>query len=276
MGWQGRLELRYRREGNRTVAHDRHHGPLRVLASLYPELPTICHHVLVHPPGGMVGGDSLTLDADLGAGTHALITTPSATRYYRCDGDRASQVVHARLGDDARLEWLPMETIVHDGARAANHMRFELACGAQMIGWEVLALGLPAANAPFLRGCFEQTIEVPGLWLERGRIDAADKQLLDSPLGFDGHRVMGTLWFAAGMPLQSAQNSALTEAALDAMAGSSLAATSGVTALRSNLVLLRVLAPRVEPAMQTLWAVWQRWRQTAWGIAGTAPRIWST
>ena len=83
MGWHGHLQLSYRRADPSTVLLDRHDGPLRVLQSLYPEGPGICHNVLVHPPGGLVGGDTLELDATLAAETHALITTAGATRFYR-------------------------------------------------------------------------------------------------------------------------------------------------------------------------------------------------
>ena len=91
MSWRGHLALRYWRDGERTVAHDRHDGPLRVLQALYPEGPGVCQHVLVHPPGGVVGGDDLAIRADLGEGAHALVTTPGATRFYRSTGARASQ-----------------------------------------------------------------------------------------------------------------------------------------------------------------------------------------
>ena len=146
MSWHGRLELRYRHdpEGRRTVGHDRHDGPLRVLASLHPEGPGVCHHVLVHPPGGIVGGDVLEIDVEVQAGAHALITTPGATRFYRSAGPTARQHLRARVASGARLEWLPLETIAYDGVRAVNAMRFELDDGAEMIGWDLLALGLPS------------------------------------------------------------------------------------------------------------------------------------
>ena len=91
MSWLGHLQLDYRRDAEgRTIALDRHEGPLRVLQRLYPEGPGICHHVLVHPPGGIVGGDRLVIDAKLTEGCHALITTPSATRFYRSAGEVAA------------------------------------------------------------------------------------------------------------------------------------------------------------------------------------------
>ena len=201
MGWHGHLQLDYTRRGERTIALDRHHGPLRVLQRLYPEGDAVCHQVLVHPPGGVVGGDVLALDATLAPGSHALITTPGATRFYRSAGPLAQQQVTATLADGARLEWLPLETIAYRRCRVDNRLTFNLAPGAQMIGWDVLALGLPAADQPFDQGQYLQQVSIPGIWLERGRIDGADRLLMDSPLGLAGHSVMATLWLADGQAL---------------------------------------------------------------------------
>jgi urease accessory protein len=281
MGWAGRLALTYRSEpwhdgALRTVLRSRHEGPLRVLASLYPEAPAVCHNVLVHPPGGIVGGDTLRIEAELADGAHALVTTPGATRFYRSAGEAALQSIDARVAAGARLEWLPLETIVHSGALAENRMRFELAPGAEMIGWDVLALGLPAAGERFDRGCYTQQIQLPGVWLERARLVAADRRLFESPLGWNGHTVLATLWFAAGAPVADTRRSALLEATRELAAGSALAATAGVSSPHAEAVVLRVLAPRVEPAMALLTQVWSRWRTLAWALAPCAPRVWRT
>jgi len=278
MGWHGRLDLRYRLDGERTVAHDRHEGPLRVLASLYPEAPSVCHHVLVHPPGGIVGGDTLHVDAELAPGAHALITTPGATRFYRSAGETAMQAVQAGVGDRARLEWLPLETLVYSGALAENRMCFKLTERAEMIGWDVLALGLPASDEPFegQPGRYEQRIELPGVWLEHGRVDAADARLLDSPLGWAGQRVLATLWFGCGASMPQERIDALLSSARDVAGASPLAATSGVSSAHRQLVVTRVLAPRVEPAMALLCGVWSHWRRVAWGLSACTPRVWRT
>ena len=274
MTWHGELALRYWRDREATRAHDRHHGPLRVLQALYPEGPGICHHVLVHPPGGVVGGDELVIQASLEAGTHALITTPGATRFYRSDDAPAAQRAHLQVAAGARLEWLPLETLAYPGCRAENLVRAELAPGGEMIGWDILALGLPASGQPFVTGWFRQHLELPGVWLERGRIAAGDAMLLDSPVGWAGHRVLATLWFAAGSALDANRREALVESAREVIAGNELAATAGVTAVQAPVVVLRVLARGVEPALALLRQVRAAWRQAGWQLAEEAPRVW--
>jgi urease accessory protein len=276
LSWHAGLQLRVRRDGARCITHARHEGPLRVLKTLHPEGDGICHEVLVHPPGGIVGGDQLEIELAIEAQAHALITTPGATRFYRSAGDDAQQCLQARVDDGARLEWLPLETIAYSGCRAENRLRFELARGAEMIGWDLLALGLPAADAAFEQGWIRQHLELPGVWLERGAIAAADQRLLNSPLGLAGHRVIATLWFAGGASLDLARREGLVDGARSIVSVDALAASCGVTATHPQTVVLRLLAPRVEPAMQLLVKLWSVWRQAAWGIAACAPRVWST
>lgn len=276
MTWRGHLALHYTRDGNRTIAMDRHSGPLRVLRRLYPEGPGICHHVLVHPPGGVVAGDTLEVDARLDAGTHAVITTPGATRFYRSDGQPALQQATLTVAEGARIEWLPLENIVHSGCIASNRLALRLAPGAEAMGWDLLALGLPASGEAFDRGSFEQQISLPGVWLERGLLAADDSVLMQGPLGLAGHRVLATLWFAAGSALAPARRTALVDAARDTVAGSPLASTCGVTSPHAPVVVLRLLADRIEPAMALLVQVRAAWRRLAWDLAAEPPRIWRT
>jgi len=276
MTWSARLKLDYTRSDERCVVFDRHEGPLRVLASLYPESAQVCHNVLVHPPGGLVGGDALHIEVNLAARCHALLTTPGATRFYRSQGKPASQTLTAHAAGGARLEWLPQETLCRRGAIAENRMSFELEPGAEMIGWDILALGLPASGEDFDQGRMTQTLSLNRVWLEHGVVDGADRRLLDSPLGFGGQRVLGVLWCGAGAALGSSRREALLDAARQASATHSLHATTGSTSPHEQLVLLRSLAPRVEPLMQLFSAVWALWRPLAWGLPACTPRVWRT
>ena len=275
MAWRGSLAIDYRLRDGRTIAHDRHDGPLRVLRALHPE-GGVCHSVLVHPPGGIVGGDELAIELTLGDGAHALVTTPGATRFYHSAGATATQALRVVAAAASRLEWLPLETIAYSGCLASNALRFELAPGAEMIGWDVTALGLPESERPFDAGRFTQSIELPGRWLERGSIAASDDRLLESPLGWAGRRVLATMWFASGDSLDPARSDALLDAARAAAAAHPLAATTGATSPQPGVIVVRALAGRVEPAMELLQRIWRAWRPLAWGVAATAPRVWAT
>jgi len=275
MPWHARLQLDYTRESARTVARFEHNGPLRILQSLYPEGDAICHNVLVHPPGGLVGGDTLDITATVAPGAHGLVTTPGATRFYRSNGPLALQRSHLTLAEGARLEWLPLEALCYNACNAENHITLNLAPGAECMGWDVTALGLPHANQPFETGRFVQHLEVPGLWLERGAINAADHRLMQSPLGLAGHRCMASLFFAAGTPLDRTRRDAALDAARAVMDAHALKATAGSTSPNPQMVVLRVLAPQVEPAMQLLKAVRVAWREVMWDLTGEPPRIWA-
>jgi urease accessory protein len=207
-----------------------------------------------------------------------VVTTPGAARFYRSDGAPAAQRVHAELGPGARLEWLPLETIAHRGCIAANRASFALAPAAQMIGWDLLALGLPAAGEVFDRGRYTQHLELPGVWLERGMIDGGDTRLLHSPLGLAGRSALLTLWFASGQPIDSQQLDGLVDGAREVMAAHTAdsALSAGVTTLQQRVVVLRALAHRVEPAMALAQAVRACWRSLAWQLGPTAPRVWRT
>ncbi len=275
MPWHARLQLDYSRENARTVARFEHNGPLRILQSLYPEGDSICHNVMVHPPGGLVGGDTLDITATVAPGAHGLLTTPGATRFYRSTGELALQRTRLSVADGARLEWLPLEALCYNACNAENHLTLNLAPGAECMGWDVTALGLPHAKQPFETGRFVQHLEVPGLWLERGAINAADHRLMQSPLGLAGHRCMASLFFAAGTPLDRTRRDAALDAARAVMDAHPLKATAGATSPNAQMVVLRVLAPQVEPAMQLLKAVRVAWREVMWGMTGEAPRIWA-
>jgi urease accessory protein len=155
-------------------------------------------------------------------------------------------------------------------------MRFELAPGAEMFGWDCVALGLPAADAPFVAGDYRHDFAVGPRWLERGRTSAADLALLDGPCGWAGHRALGTLWFAAGTALADARRDALLDAAREIVVAHALAPTAGATSPQPDVVALRVLAPRVEPAFELLTSVWRAWRRVAWAREACVPRVWRT
>ena len=175
LGWHANLDLSFIHRDDRTLlAAKSHRGPLQVQKALYPDGPGICHVTVLHPPGGVAGGDALTVAARLGPGSRVCLTTCGAAKWYRCPQAGARQRLHFELAAGAALEWLPRENILFDGSKAAMQLDVELAPGAQFLGWEILCFGRRASGEGWRRGglrlraCIRQAGHP--LWTERANI----------------------------------------------------------------------------------------------------------
>ncbi len=235
----------------------------------------MCHNVLVHPPSGLVGGDTLDIQVQVDAGAHALITTPGATRFYRSEQGLAQQKVSVALAPGAKLEWLPLESIAYSGCQALNQWVAQLSPGSALMAWDMLALGLPHANLAFEQGHYAQHLEIKDMWLERAHLAASDERLLNSPLGLAGQRCMGTLVLAQGHALTEPERGLALEVARQVCEDSPLKAWSGVTSPDPRIVVVRVLAPQVEAVFHLLKQVWLGWRADIWRMPTVPPRIWT-
>ncbi len=264
--WHASLRLRFDRIGASTrLATREHAGPLRVQKALYPEGPAICHAIMLHPPGGVVGGDTLQVDAEAQADAHAFLTTPGAAKWYRANGKVSRQQVLLTAGPGAVIEWMPQETIFYNGAQVALAQSVDLAADAHYIGSEVLCFGRRARGEVFDHGWVQQSLQVRRgdklLWWEQGRIDPA---ALASPLGLDGYSVCASL-LAVGAVLPATMLAAVR--ALDpALAASQV----------KSVFIARYLGDDSEAARQLMAAVWALARPQLLGCAAHTPRIWRT
>jgi urease accessory protein len=159
-GWQASLALQFCHTPEKTLLHSaRHVGPLTVQRPFYPEDET-CHLYLLHPPGGIVGGDELDISVHLQANSHVLITMPGASKFYRSSGPKARLVQRFQLDENAMLEWLPQDTIVFPGANAALKSVFHLHATSTLLAWELYCLGRPVMQETFSHGTLESRLEV--------------------------------------------------------------------------------------------------------------------
>ncbi|MDD9940806.1 MAG: urease accessory protein UreD [Myxococcales bacterium] len=276
--WDASLELGFRRDARRTtLALRRHKGPLGVQRPFYPEPDGTCHVYLLHPPGGVAGGDALVIDAHLGAGAQALLTTPAAGKLYRCDTQAgpSHQTQRFDVADGACLEWLPQETIVFDAARSQLATRVELAQHAQFLGWEVLCLGRPAAGERFEHGRVRQAFEVyregRPMFVERGLYEGG-APVLEAPWGLSNQPIMGT------MVCVTPAVEGLVEQLRDALPPNGKGTAQGhfsVSQLREVLVC-RYLGARAESALQGFRMAWGIVRTAVYGRQPREPRIWLT
>ncbi len=276
--WSAHLELQFARRGETTRAVlRRHRGPLRVQRMLYPEGPACCHALLLHPPGGLAGGDALHVAVSVAPGAHALLTTPGAAKWYRCDQRAARQQIQLRVADGGCLEWLPQEAILFDGARAEQVCEIALAPQASMFGWDIVQLGRLAAGEAWRRGLWRQQLSLHRddrpVWLERAAL-AADDALRASPLGLAGHPVFGTAW-AAG-PLLAGDIEAALAAARGAVSAHALPCGISWLPAPAELLVARTVGHSghaVRALLETLWHTLRPWTAAR---SAQRPRIWAT
>ena len=273
-GWEARLQIEYAlRNGRTTLVRRRHSGPLQVQKTLYPEAAERCQTILLHPPGGIAGGDHLNIEVRLSLGCKTLVTTPGAAKWYRSDGRPARQIVRLTVDDGALLEWLPQETILFDGAVAEMETRIDLAGSASFLGWEITCLGRTASGERFADGRWRQSTEVRRdeqlLWGEYG-VMAGNDPLLGSPVGLAGHPVTAT-FIAAGKKVTEELRDACRQVPLADNDGG----RHGIT-LFPELLVARYLGDSTERARQYFISLWRLLRPCLGGADASPPRIWNT
>ena len=270
-GWQGELALGFAPDGARTVLNQREHrGPFLVQRPFYPEGET-CHVYLLHPPGGVVGGDSLTGRVVCEAGAHAVVTTPAATKFYRSGGSTAVQRYHLDVASGATLEWLPQEGILFDGARVEMTTRVEVRTDARFVAWDLLCLGRPAAGERFREGSCRQRLEIwrdeVPLLIELTRLEGGHR-ILDAAWGLGSHTVSGTL-----VVLPATEENL---AAVRTVGGNEETDTFFSATLLREVLVCRYLGSQAEQARHRLGQAWAALRPDLLGKPPCWPRVWET
>lgn len=270
-GWRACLRLELAQVVDRTRIIERaHRGPLQVQRAFYPEVDGTCHVYLLHPPGGLVHGDTLDIDIAVRTGARALLTTPAATKVYRSAGRTAALNHCLRVARGGWLEWLPQENILYRGARLQSSTRVDLEHGAGFAGWELSCFGRPACAERFSEGSLAQSFELwedgRPLWIERNRVTPTSG-VLDARWGYAGFPVGGTFvcrYHEPGLP-----------EALSALSRASADVSFSVSLLR-GVVVCRYLGQATEPGRQLFTQAWELLRPLVSGRLATAPRIWKT
>jgi len=267
--WQAELALKYSKRRDRTVISSRQHkGPLVVQKPFYPE-GDVCHTYILHPPGGIVGGDQLTVNIEVEANAHALITTPASAKFYRCDDRHAIQNQNLKVKGNGILEWLPQETILFDKSNVKTRTRIELGKEANFVGWEIVCLGRPASDEKYSNGYCHQSFEVmrkdKKIFIERARLEGGS-DLLDAKWGMQGNTVMGV------MVMTNANERCL------AIAREVKAVTNGLgsATLIKDLLVCRCLGNEGIEVREFFTRIWEATRPEWIGRNASQPRIWYT
>ncbi|HEX4339587.1 MAG TPA: urease accessory protein UreD [Polyangiaceae bacterium] len=271
-GWHARLDLGFAISGRRTALVRRSHsGPLQVQRPFYPDASGGCHVYVLHPPGGLVGGDRLVIDVTADTGAAALLTTPAATKFYRTAGAKAEQRVSIRVARGGVVEWLPQETLVFGGADGESRVDVDVESGGEFLGWEICGFGRPASGDHFATGRFVQRLAVrvggePAV-MERAEFDGASG-VMKRRIALAGFTVTGTF-------VALTARAELAEQVRQVLPAATATDLFSVTSRRRALVC-RYLGDSPERARSGFARAWSVLRTALLGKASHPPRIWAT
>lgn len=260
------------RAGRTVLVRREHRGPLAVQRPFHPG-DGVCHVYLLHPPGGVAGGDGIDVAVTARTGSAALVTTPAATKVYRTSGPASDIVQRLTAEPDSSLEWLPQETILFGGSRCRLRSDVRLAAGARFAGWEVFALGREHAGDHYRAGAFEQVTEIRvggALRIREAHDFRAGDPVLAAPWGLASNRAFGTLYAAP------ADADTLARARREIAAAGAAASVDAAATLLDGVLAVKAVGASAAGVRAVLAGAWGGVRPLVIGAPPEAPRIWAT
>lgn len=175
-------------------------GPLRVR---FPNSSgAALEAVIVNTAGGVAGGDRHDLAFDVGGGASLTVTTAAAEKIYRVIDTDAEIAVKLSVDTDARLVWLPQETIVFDRAKFKRSIDVDLAASASLLMAEAIVFGRFAMGEAVEQGALTDCWRVRRagqlMFAETVRLDGAIKQMLSEPAVAGGGIAIATMLAVPG------------------------------------------------------------------------------
>ena len=274
--WLANLTLDFsEKDGRSYLAKRQHNGPLVIQKTLYPEGEAICHGIIIHPPGGVAGGDELILNVNLQNNACALLTTPGAGKWYKANGTAASQHLQFELAENSSLEWLPQENILFDGSITNFSADIKLGIDAKYAGWEILCFGRQAKSEIWQTGKLNQRLVIKRahktIWQESAHLHANDR-FFQSNIGLGGNVVSASFVIAAGaVPAELFAQCQQLE--IDNASDSK--AKFGVSAL-PEVFSARYIGMSAQSARHYFERLWQILRPWYANRSAARPRIWNT
>lgn len=269
--WVAQLDLNFTRRRDKTLVHKKHVGPMLVQRPFYPEHDGTCHTYILHPPGGVAGGDSLGLSINVGEGARSVLTSPGATKFYRSPNRVSTQHIEIRVEKGGVCEFLPMETIIFDGAAARTQTRVNLTGDATFVGLEINSLGRPAAKESFIKGSYTQRTSIlrdgRPIWFERAEF-AGGSEALNTSYGLFSQPIFGSMIYTGPLPTDA------VDSIRERLQGTEIGHTS-ISQL-NDAVICRYAGPKVRYARQFFLRSWNLLRRLGQGKPACEPRIWTT
>ncbi|MGH1394236.1 MAG: urease accessory protein UreD [Trichormus sp.] len=275
--WHGKLNLVYSdRLGKTELIYNHHQAPLKVQRPFYPEGEKVCHSIILHTAGGVVGGDRLSTNIHLQPHSQAVITTAAAGKIYRSNGLEAQQTIDIKIDAGACLEWLPQETILFNGAIYRQNLRVELASTAKFIAWEITRFGRSARGEKFYQGKWRSHTEIwqnnLPVWIDRQYLPG-NEAVFHSPHALSGQPIAASFIYVGSSVTQDTIEKVRSIFTPHSTVNPENLTSIGVTTLE-NGCLCRYRGASTAEVRNWFTSVWQMLRFDIFNRSRCIPRVW--
>ena len=270
--WVAKLNLKFAiRHGKTCLINKNQFGPLTIQKSFYPEGP-VSHNYILHPPSGVVGRDKLFLNIESEDGSHALITTPGATKFYRSKNEERSYVSNKlKINRNSKLEWLPQQNIFFNGAHTDIETSIDVEDGGMFIGWDINCFGRPANKEFFSLGSINSQTSIH---LD-GKLTLIDQIYIDNTYSINLSSGLRGMPFQATLIAAKCDNVLLDYINVFLKEKIGKKENFGVTLL-DGILVLRTIGEKSEFIIKMLKMVWDVLREKWLELTTNYPRIWNT
>jgi urease accessory protein len=227
--------------------------------------------------GGVLDTDALEWRVDVGAGALAQLTSTGATRVYRSRSrdQVAKQRAAVTLGEDAYFEYLPDQLIPFAGSRFEQSTRIDLARGASIIWWDMVAPGRDASGELFgyesLTSAFQVCAGEDLVAIERWSI-APRSRRPDSIARLGPYRYFASCYVCRAGESAAYWRTLENDLQIIADQRTTVDVSWGITSLRKHGLLVRGVAMNGRPLSDGLVEFWSAAKWFLCGRAATLPR----
>ena len=269
VGRRGALNYEFEQQASRTIlTRSSCTSPWHHFPPSYLDDSGCAYTWLVNPSGGLVGGDHVSVEAQLHAGTHVLMTGPSANRVYRSLSEPVLQEIRVSVGSDARLEWMPELTIPFAGSHFRQSIHVDLGPGATVVLWDAIASGRVAMGERWAFAVVENEIcirtTLAGSVVERYRVVPGP---LPESVGFVGSWDYVASLFIIGDAVDAEVWESLETAIAAILDEHSGLVLGGVSTSAAPGLVVKLVARSAPDLTETLGAMWAAVRKDLWNLS---------
>lgn len=228
---------------------------------------THSHHVeavIINTGGGVVGGDRIKLDFSVQHGADATVTTQAAERIYRSTGPYSQIDARLNVSQQARLVWVPQETILFSGAKLRRRFEVDVASTARLLFAESMIFGRTASGEVMHRGALHDSWRVRRdgrlIFAEANRLDDVSDDVLRRPAVLGPSRALACILYVA--PDAEARLASIRAVLESVDAGAGASAWDGLLVVRFVTDAARDMRHAMVRVMQEL-------------SGASMPRVWS-